>query len=313
MQELRNVTEKPQKPVLPRFFAVFVVALLLPAAAAQAQDSGAAAPAGAAAVQCYNESLGTVQETLADDCKGRIVSAEEAERLRKKRRNYIRKALTSPSSKVPGKRLTGLGSGFFVAADGSVVTSRHVIDDCAAVSISPTFGEMEMASHIASAADTDLALLRADIRPPAVAPFTGSANAALLGSAFVVGYPNRGLVTVEPVLSTVEVLASEQETDRGPAIVVRGDIRQGNSGGPLLDSGGGVLGVVFAKINSVNVYKNTGQLIRDIGLAVPGEILTRFLKSNGVELKVSSPRPPQPAERILSDARPFLVQVGCWN
>jgi hypothetical protein len=71
--------------------------------------------------------------------------------------------------------------------------------------------------------------------------------------------------------------------------------------------------VVFAKINSVNVYKNTGQLIRDIGLVVPGDILARFLRANGVAFQAANRRPPQPADRILSDARPFLVQVGCWK
>lgn len=295
----------------PKSVMVFVWAALaaccLPLLPAAAAEPGAA-------VQCYNEALGTVQETLAHDCQGEIIGQEEAKALRKQRRKYIQNILSSPSaSKVPGKRLVGSGSGFFVSANGTVVTNHHVIDGCATVSISPTFGEMVLASEVVSDKMSDLALLRADILPPAVASIATDVETAVLGPAYVVGYPNRGLVTIEPVLSTVEILHTRSQTERGPAVVVRGDVRQGNSGGPLLDSGGSVLGVVFAKVNSVNIYEVTGQLVRDIALAVPAGFLERFLEARDVDFHRTDRRPPQPTERILTDARPFLVQVGCWK
>ncbi len=271
-------------------------------------------PASASdAVQCYNEALGTVQETLASDCAGRIVTRDEAATLRKERRDYIQKVLTGPPGGIQGKQLAGLGSGFFVAADGSVITSHHVVEDCAVVSISPTFGERVIVSKVVADAESDLALLRADIEPPAVAPLNAADDMAILDPGFVIGYPDRGLVTIEPVMSAVEILQRESPTDRGPAIVVRGDVRRGNSGGPLLDSGGNVLGVVFAKVDSVNVYKKTGETVTEIGLALPARALEDFLRKNGVAYQVSGRRPPQPAARILEDARPFLVQVGCWR
>lgn len=270
--------------------------------------------AAESAVQCYHAARGIVQQTLASDCKGEVVSEERAEALRKQRREYIQKVLSKPAkSQVPGKRLAGLGSGFFVARDGSVVTSHHVVDSCVAVSISPSFGEMALANSIAFDPETDLALLRADIVPPAVAPLAPRDERAVQSPAFVIGYPNRGLVTIEPVLSAVEILQQESPTERGLAIIVRGDVRQGNSGGPLLDSGGSVLGVVFAKVNTVNVYKATGQLVRDIGLAVPARILESFLARHGVTYLVAERRPPQTEERVLDESRQFLVQVGCWN
>lgn len=269
---------------------------------------------GHATVNCLDEAAGTVQKTLAADCRGKSVSDEEADTLRQKRRAYIQGVLERPTNAgVKGLRLAGLGSGFFIAADGSVVTSHHVIDGCREVSITPTFGEMKLATAVSFDEKTDLALLRSDIAPPAVASLIAGHDPQVFGSAFVIGYPNLGLVTIEPILAPVEVLGRQGNTPYGTAIVVRGDIRRGNSGGPLLDGGGNVVGVVFAKANAVNIYKTTGQLVRDIGYVLPGDVLEAFLNTQAVTYQTTRPEPPKPSSRMLEDARPFLVQVGCWQ
>jgi hypothetical protein len=276
--------------------------------------TAALAQAGHEVVNCFDAALGTVQKTLAGDCSGEVITDDEAAAVRQERRDYIQKILSkAPHPDVRGKQLASLGSGFFVAGDGSVVTSHHVVADCAAVSITPTFGEMKLATKVVSQADIDLALLRTDIAAPGIANLITGDGPAVLGSAFVIGYPNQGLVTIEPVLTPVEVLGRERDTPRGPVIVLRGDIRRGNSGGPLLDSGGNVVGVVFAKVDSVNVYQATGQAVREIGLASPGEVLQAFLKDQGIDYQTAQGGFPQPEDRILEEARPFLAQIGCWR
>ena len=274
----------------------------------------AAAQAGHAAVNCLDENHGTVHETLAGDCRGRIVSDEEAAPFRQDRRDYIRKALSnSPFPEMAGKRLVGLGSGFFIAEDGSVATSHHVVGDCAAVSVTPTFGEMRLATTVIVDPESDLAVLRTDIVPPKVPRLTAAGAQISPGPAYVVGYPSRGLVTIEPVVAAVEVLGRDQNTSKGPAIIVRGDVRRGNSGGPLLDANGSVLGVVVAKIDSVSVYQTSGKVVRDIGLALPADRLAAFLAQHGVDYQMAGERTSQQNGRILEEARPFLVQIGCWQ
>jgi len=274
----------------------------------------ATAQNGHQSVNCANDQVGTVQRTLAEDCVGRVVTDEEAAEIRQQRRDYVRNALSrSELPGVAGKRLSGLGSGFFVANDGAAVTSNHVVKDCAAITVTPTFGEMRTATIVATDPETDLALIRSDAIPPGIAGIVPGERPAVIGAAYVIGYPNRGLVTIEPVLTAVDVVAREGKTPVGPAIVLRGDIRQGNSGGPLLDSAGRVLGVVFAKVNSVNVYNATGQVVRNIGFALPGDTLEAFLAIHDVDYEVTQTSSPQPEDRILEYARPFLAQVGCWN
>jgi serine protease Do len=265
-------------------------------------------------VHCYDESLGTVRQTLASDCRGRIVTEGEAAAIRDQRRNYIRNVLAKPADdRIRGKRLAGLGSGFFVDEDGTVLTNHHVVEGCTVVSVTPTFGDMGLAKAVIPDEQADLALLRTDLKPPGLPAFAQGSGAAVLGPGFIAGYPEQGLATITPILTSVEVLYRESRTTGGPVIVVRGDVRRGNSGGPLLDSGGSVVGVVTAKVDTVNVYNATGETVRDVGLVLPGDRVQDFLDGQGVRYRREQRRPLQSADRMLDDARAFMAQIGCWR
>jgi S1-C subfamily serine protease len=139
------------------------------------------------------------------------------------------------------------GSGW-VAGAGLVVTNAHVVagqDDTTVDSAgSPPLG----AQAVAFDARNDIAVLRVaglNARPLRQAePRAGSAAAIL-------GYPENGPLTAKPgrVGRTTAVL-SVDAYGRGPIprriTSLRGQVRQGNSGGPLLDAGGQVVGTVFA-------------------------------------------------------------------
>lgn len=138
----------------------------------------------------------------------------------------------------------GLGSGF-VLPGNLVVTNRHVVEDPREVSVNTWDGRSLRAEVTGVAVDTDLAILRlgeavdlpvADLSEDVVEPGE---------PVIAVGYPGGGPATV----STGEVVSLiEGELLDEPADVIRVDaeIRQGNSGGPLLDEDGSVIGVVFA-------------------------------------------------------------------
>jgi S1-C subfamily serine protease len=138
----------------------------------------------------------------------------------------------------------GLGSGF-VLPGGVVVTNRHVVDEPLEVTVNTWDGRSLEADVSGIAVDSDLAMLQlegaeelpvAELREDPVEPGE---------PVIAVGYPGGGPATV----STGEVVALvEGELLDEPADVIRVDaeIRQGNSGGPLLDDAGAVVGVVFA-------------------------------------------------------------------
>lgn len=279
------------------------------------QARTAEAAEGPYVVNCFDPALGTVQETLAGDCEGAVVSDDAAARIKRERREKVRRMLEEPSEpRIEGRSLAGIGSGFFVAANGSLLTNNHVVDDCAVVSISPSAGEMVLARKIAFDPSADLALLQADLSPPAVATFSTRARGrSAMGQASLVGYPNQGLVPLNPVVTAVEVVGRSRTVHNLPIIVLKGSIRAGNSGGPLLDSSGLVIGVVFAKINSVKVFETTGRTVRHEGYALSTDTVLGFLEDQGVEYRTSAAQGPQTRPQILSEARPYIAQVGCWK
>ena len=154
----------------------------------------------------------------------------------------------------------GLGSGF-VLPGGVVVTNRHVLDQPLQVTVNTWDGRSLEADVVGTAVDSDLAVLRlsdatglpvAELRTTPVEP--GEV-------VYAVGYPGGGpaTVTMGKVVGLVDgTLLGE------PADVIRVDaeIQQGNSGGPLLDEQGRVVGVVFALESGAGT-----------GLAVPVQTL----------------------------------------
>lgn len=159
----------------------------------------------------------------------------------------------------------GLGSGF-VLPGGIVVTNRHVVEEPLEVTLNTWDGRSLDAEVDGVAVDSDLAVLR-------LASVTGLPEAELREepvtrgeSVIAVGYPGGGPSTVTTG-EVVDLVQGELLGEAADVIRVDAEIRQGNSGGPLLDEDGLVVGVVFA------LEVGTGH-----GLAVPVATLLERLE-----------------------------------
>jgi S1-C subfamily serine protease len=143
-----------------------------------------------------------------------------------------------------GCRQFGVGSGF-VLPGGVVVTNRHVVDEPREVTVNTWDGRTIEAEVSGLAVDSDLAILQ-------LADDTGLPEAELrttpieAGESIVaVGYPGGGPSTVS-LGTALGLVDGELFGEPADVIQIDADIRQGNSGGPVLDMEGRVVGVVFA-------------------------------------------------------------------
>jgi len=132
------------------------------------------------------------------------------------------------------------GSGW-VAAPGLVVTNAHVV---AGEALEATPAHYDPAN--------DLAILRVGAELP-VLPFARSPQSGT--AAALLGYPENGPFAMAPArLGETRETISEDSYGRGPVsrsiVSLRGSVRSGNSGGPLVDARGRVLGTVFAATTS---------------------------------------------------------------
>jgi hypothetical protein len=229
------------------------------------------------------------------------------------RERYVMRAL-SPSLPpgVAGMRRIATGSGFFIAAN-LLLTNFHVVGGCRAMTVgNNTEGEEVVAKLIASDPRADLAVLSAEEKDVQPAQFlTGTFNETREDLA-IVGYPEHGLPVLQAELHRVAVFQDDL-LKGGSRYSFFGPVRRGNSGGPLLNGQGAVVGVVTAKIDTVAVYQKTGEVVDDLGVAIGNHTVFDFLARNQIPFVPASDNANLSSDDLLQKTHGFVRQVGCWK
>lgn len=175
-----------------------------------------------------------------------------------------------PSGASP--RDKGIGSGVVVSQAGDILTSLHVVADASDIRLTFADGTRSNAEIVSSQAEIDIAVLRARQPPAEVVPATlGDPNGVREGSeAYAMGSPF-GLASSMSVgvISGVDrtFLLEDTNTVLRGLIQVDAAVNPGNSGGPLLNREGHVIGIVTALLNPTGDDVFVG-----IGLAVPIDV-----------------------------------------
>lgn len=278
--------------------------------------SGSAQPQdhlnGPEIVYCYDTTREIVARVLASECRGTIVSDEQATILRGQRARAIQRALKGQEQPIfADKRMTKIGTGFFVS-DGRLVTNKHVVEGCEALSVETTTGQIGSGKLLRTDEHQDLALVQANTVTPATAVFQTREGIQPGGSIALIGYPDQGMPPRKPLMSVGTTVPLDGQLNRD-RIAIKADVRRGNSGGPLLDQSGNVVGVINAKINTVKVYNETKQLIRDVGFAISTPAVLRFLDQTETPYRLNGMGATLNANQLFERARPFVARIGCWN
>ncbi|PFG27452.1 serine protease (mycosin) [Corynebacterium renale] len=159
----------------------------------------------------------------------------------------LRPSVIHVVSEAPSCRRRLMGSGF-VTADDYVITNAHVVAGASAVTLDTTIG-MRQADVVYYNPHVDIAVLYApDLGLPAL---KWAEERAVTGQdAVVMGFPASGPFEAAPArvrdvltIAGPDIYANDRVERE--AYTVRGSIREGNSGGPMVDANGDVLGVVF--------------------------------------------------------------------
>lgn len=163
----------------------------------------------------------------------------------------------------------GVGSGVVINADGDILTAYHVVVNAVEIEIAYADGTRSTAEVVDSDPDNDIAVLHPDRPPDVIVPAVlGSAGAMQVGDeAYAVGNP-LGLAgsMSAGVISGLDRSFTVDETGQRLQGLIQFDaaVNPGNSGGPLLNRTGQVVGIVTALANPNRTDSFTG-----IGFAVP--------------------------------------------
>ena len=168
------------------------------------------------------------------------------------------------------QRVQSLGSGFIIDAAGIIVTNNHVIADAVEITVGLSDGERLAAEVIGRDPKTDIALLRIKPRHPLIAVGFGDSDSAKVGDwVLAIGNPFGlgGSVTAGIISARNRELAAEIYDD---FIQTDAAINRGNSGGPLFDMDGQVIGV-----NAAIISPSGGSI--GIGFAIPANTVTKVV------------------------------------
>ena len=174
------------------------------------------------------------------------------------------------------RRVKTYGSGFIIDSSGIIVTNKHVIDGALEIKVLFNDGDRVPARLVAVAAMLDLAVLKVDVDHPLPVLKWGNSEALQVGDAVLaIGNPlGLGISVSAGIVSALN--RDIQDTPFDNYIQTDAAINHGNSGGPLVDLNGEVVGVDTALYNPDEAGGFIG-----IGLAIPAEtaqfIVTRLL------------------------------------
>jgi S1-C subfamily serine protease len=146
------------------------------------------------------------------------------------------------------------GSGFFVSADGYLLTNEHVVrdriqDDTYAVKVTTLDGKAHYARLIEATPSLDLAVLKVDaVQPVSFLKRANSEKVRQGTEVFAIGNPGTpaGLLTWSIAEGIVSGLRDSESPGARPSFQITVPTNKGNSGGPLLDRHGRVIGVCYA-------------------------------------------------------------------
>ena len=218
-----------------------------------------------------------------------------------------------PAEEGQEPSVSSIGSGVLISNDGKILTAAHLVHAASEISVEFWDGQRVPARVVSSAPGADIALLRAEAVPPgAVAARLADSDAARIGDeVFVIGAPYGLSHTL-----TVGHLSGRQKPGQttaglGHAEFLQTDaaINKGNSGGPMFNMAGEVLGIVSHIISKSGGFEGLGfavaaNVARELVLerGAPWHGIDRLFLSDALVKILNLPAPGVLVQRVVPDS-----------
>jgi S1-C subfamily serine protease len=204
-----------------------------------------------------------------------------------------------PSETLPGgKGLRGIGSGFFITKDGYLLTNFHVVKDASKVEVKYKYHVLP-AEVIEVDEGNDLALLKVpghDFSPLAIS----HSEVDLGDEVFTIGFPNISMQGIEPKYTDGRISSLAGMQDDPSEYQISVPVQPGNSGGPLCDANGEVVGIVVARLSDLAALRESGAVPQNVNYAVKAKFALRLLRraEGTADLLLPGKKAPKPAKPV---------------
>lgn len=198
------------------------------------------------------------------------------------------------------------GSGFYINDNGVVVTNYHVIHGCEKITT-----EFYDLSLIAFDVYNDIALLQS---PRKNTPFLKIRSEGILQGEdiYVIGYPFGKDLSTSAKITKGIVTALHGMSNDYTKIQIDAPIQSGNSGGPVLDANGLLLGIAVAKADAEYFIENYGVIPDDMNFAIKVDILSTILDAHNISQKNIELMKISNGSEVFKIANPSTLYLTCF-
>jgi len=196
----------------------------------------------------------------------------------------------------------GSGTGFYVDTQGHLLTNAHVVEGCVEIGVLKEDG-IEPSRVLQVDPELDLALVEAEPTGGSYAVFR-STEVEIGEPAYAVGFPLLGVLTsINMTNGIISSLTGPAGTEN--VIQTTASVQPGNSGGPLVDEGGSVIGVVFATGDPTTT--------QNLGWAIKTEVAVQFLGRAGIGTASTEGVTPVSTREVAKGVGAYTVPLICYQ
>ena len=194
------------------------------------------------------------------------------------------------------------GSGFYINSSGYILTNNHVIEGCRKISLTNN-GKEFVANVIATDSKNDLAILKTNVRPNRYYKIN-SEDPKLLEDVIIAGYPLGKRVSSAIKTSKGSITSLAGYGDNYSNFQTDAALNQGNSGGPIMNKSGNVVGVAVA-----NFGKQAG--VESFNFGIKSSTVKTFITSNDINFTLGS-KTNFNNEQLSALITNATIYLECW-
>jgi len=201
------------------------------------------------------------------------------------------------------------GSGFAVSSAGHIITNHHVINGCSKIFVHYD-GKAIPTDIITFDQKNDLALLKGSFTPDAIFSLSNK-GAELLQEIYVAGYPfgwnySTSVKVTKGIISSLTGIGNNFSE-----IQIDAALQKGNSGGPILDEYGNIVGVAVSKLDTQYAIKNFGAIPENINFGVKANVVKSLLESQSINAPLATNETKSLSE-LGKKIRNGTYYISCW-
>jgi S1-C subfamily serine protease len=235
------------------------------------------------------------KEWIVDDSKTKTIIVEEKRNAEEKNKLYV----------------IGSGSGFIVSEEGHIISNEHVVGICKKVVTYKNGKEIEL-PVIATDYQNDLGLVKLETNNRNYLRIKTSG--AELGEEIIVfGYPLSDTLSAGVKLTKGIVSSLTGMNNNTTHIQIDAAIQPGNSGGPVINSNGEVIGVAVGALDKMYMMENQDIVPENVNFAISSLNLTAFLKANNVPITYSEVLKEYDTKQLARIGSLSSIQLFCKN